>query len=147
MNAKLDKLIAGLKSLPERLNETMVTVIKENETIIVELNSEEQLFEQGITRQGVHISDYAPYSPVTIEIKKEKGQPTNRVTLRDEGDFEQSFFIEYTDTGFEIKASDWKAANLTIAYGDEIMGLTEENLQELIKQYILPELIKTVNNV
>lgn len=144
---KLDELIERLKTLPERLNETMVQVIKENETTIVELNSEEQLFEQGINRAGVPIASYAPYSPITIQIKKEKGQPYNRVTLRDEGDFEQSFFIEFTDTGFEIKASDWKAESLIVGYGEEIIGLTDDNLRELIINYILPELRKTVKEL
>ena len=60
---------------------------------IIDANAEEQLFEQGINRLGVDIMDYRPYTPLTIAIKEEKGQPTNRVTLRDEGDFESSFYI------------------------------------------------------
>jgi hypothetical protein len=52
---------------------------------IIDANAEEQLFEQGINRLGVDIMDYRPYTPLTIAIKEEKGQPTNRVTLRDEG--------------------------------------------------------------
>ena len=46
---------------------------------IIDANAEEQLFEQGINRLGVDIMDYRPYTPLTIAIKEEKGQPTNRV--------------------------------------------------------------------
>lgn len=67
------------------------------------MNAEEQLYEQGINRLGVDIMDYAPYSPVTIEIKKALGQPTNRVTLRDEGDFESSFFWKSATSNLKLR--------------------------------------------
>lgn len=108
---------------------------------ILDANSEDQLFEQGINRLGVDIMDYAPYSPLTIEIKEEKGQPTDRVTLRDYGDFESSFFLEVNDTQFEIKASDFKTEELIKKYGKEILGLTNENIAKLIWQYIYPDLL------
>ena len=116
-------------------------IIWKNEAYIVDMNAEEQLYEQGINRLGVDISDYAPYSPVTIEIKKLKGQPTNRVTLRDEGDFERSFFLEVGDKQFEIKASDFKTEDLVKKYGEQILGLTDENIATMIWQYIYPDLI------
>lgn len=111
---------------------------------ILDANSEDQLFEQGINRLGIDIMDYAPYSPLTIEIKEEKGQPTDRVTLRDYGDFESSFFLEVNDTQFEIKASDFKTEELIKKYGREILGLTNENIAKLIWQYIYPDLLDKV---
>lgn len=105
------------------------------------MNAEEQLFEQGVNRLGVSIMDYAPYSPVTIAIKEAKGQPTNRVTLRDEGDFQSSFFLEVGDKEFEIKAADWKTEELIKKYGRQILGLTDENIKILIWHYIFPDLI------
>ena len=99
------------------------------------------MFEQGINRLGVEISDYAPYSPVTIAIKEAKGQPTNRVTLRDEGDFESSFYLEVGDKHFEIKASDFKTEDLIKKYGRQILGLTDENISILIWKYIFPDLM------
>lgn len=116
-------------------------IIWDNEAYIVDLNAEEQLFEQGINRLGVEISDYAPYSPVTIAIKEAKGQPTNRVTLRDEGDFESSFYLEVGDKQFEIKASDFKTEDLIKKYGRQILGLTNENIAKLIWQYVYPDLL------
>ena len=104
-------------------------------------DNEEQLFEQGVNRLGVSIMDYAPYSPVTIAIKEAKGQPTNRVTLRDEGDFQSSFYLEVGDKQFEIKAADWKTEELIKKYGRQILGLTDENIKILIWHYIFPDLI------
>lgn len=116
-------------------------IVLDNEAYIVDMNTQEQLYEEGINRLGVKIMDYAPYSPVTIQIKEMKGQPTNRVTLRDEGDFHDSFYIEVGDKAFEIKASDEKTASLIRKYGRQILGLTNENITELIWEYIYPELM------
>lgn len=141
------KVITDLRKRVADFNEALTSgrliqnIIWENDAYIVDMNAEEQLFEQGINRLGVEISDYAPYSPVTIAIKEAKGQPTNRVTLRDEGDFESSFFLEVGTKQFEIKASDWKTEELIKKYGRQILGLTDENIAILIWQYIYPDLM------
>lgn len=140
------KLIDNLRQRVTEFNELLQSgrliqsIILENEYVITDMNSEDQLYEQGINRLGVNIMDYAPYSPLTIEIKKEKGQPYNRVTLRDEGDFEHSFYVEADTQQFTIKAADWKTEDLIQRYGRQILGLTEENKIILIWEYIYPEL-------
>lgn len=140
------KLIDNLRQRVTEFNELLQSgrliqsIILENEYVITDMNSEDQLYEQGINRLGVNIMDYAPYSPLTIEIKKEKGQPYNRVTLRDEGYFEQSFYVEADTQQFTIKAADWKTEDLIQRYGRQILGLTEENKIILIWAYIYPEL-------
>lgn len=141
------KKITDLRKRVADFNEALTSgrlmqdIIWSNDAYIVDMNAEEQLFERGINRLGVEIMDYAPYTPVTIEIKKALGQPTNRVTLRDEGDFESSFFLEVGDKQFEIKASDFKTEDLIKKYGRQILGLTDENIAILIWQYIYPDLI------
>lgn len=120
----------------------MQDIILDNEAYIVDMNAELQLYEQGVNRLGVAISDYAPYSPVTIAIKKAKGQPVNRVTLRDEGDFESSFYLDVSDKHLEIKASDIKTEDLVAKYGRQILGLTDENISILRWQYIFPDLME-----
>lgn len=122
-------------------------IIRENEAYIIDMNAENQLYEQGINNLGVNISDYMPYSPYTIAIKEEKGQPTDRVTLRDEGDFESSFFVEAGNTQFEIKAADFKTEDLIKKYGRQILGLTDENIAKLIWEYIYPDICKLRNQV
>lgn len=141
------RLITDLRNRVSDFNDSLMSgrlvqqIIWDNEAYIIDMNAEEQLFEQGINRLGVSIMDYAPYSPITISIKQEKGQPTNRVTLRDEGDFHSSFFLEVGDKQFEIKAADWKTEDLIKKYGRQILGLTDENISKLIWQYIYPDLM------
>lgn len=141
-------MIAALKDRVRAFNERLESgalvkkVIEDNDAEICDMNAKEQLYEQGINRLGVDISDYAPYSPITIDIKKLKGQPTNRVTLRDEGDFHSSFYVVATDTSFEVKAKDAKAEHLLSKYGSQILGLTRENLMTLVHEYIYPNLLR-----
>ena len=122
-------------------------IIWENEAYIVDMNAEIQLNEQGINNLGVDIMDYMPYSEITIAIKEAKGQPTDRVTLHDEGDFAASFFIQANDKMFEIKASDFKTEELVKKYGRQILGLTDSNIEELIWKYLYPELIDKRNTL
>lgn len=140
---RLEELIDKLKSFENEIKNAIEVVLRDNEHIIVEMNTEDQLYEQGIDRFGRQIAQYAPYSPITIEIKKLKRQPTGRVTLRDEGDFHASFYIEFTEDGFEIKASDYKADALIKGYGEGILGLTDENFKDLATNYIAPAIINT----
>lgn len=146
-------IIADLYKRVVIFNEGLVSgmyiqrIIMDNEAYIVDLNAQDQLYEEGINRLGVSIMDYAPYRPLTIAIKEQKGQPTNRVTLRDTGDFENSFYLEVGDKQFEIKASDWKTESLIKKYGRQILGLTDENISSLIWDYIYPDLMKKAREI
>lgn len=121
-------------------------ILWDNEAYIVDMNATDQLLEQGINRLGIDISDYQPYSPLTIEIKKQKGQPYDRVTLHDEGDFSGSFFLDVGQDSFEIKAGDGKTQDLIKKYGRQILGLTDANLSSLIWKYIYPDLCDIRDN-
>lgn len=111
----------------------LAAIIEEHDYEIIEMNTQDQLYEQGITATGVSIMDYAPYSEVTIEYKKAKGDPYDRVTLRDEGDFYRSFYLQIDNEKFTFNAEDWKTRELLRQYGEEIMGLTQHNVEELEK--------------
>nr|DAK52715.1 MAG TPA: hypothetical protein [Caudoviricetes sp.] len=119
-------------------------IILDNEAFIIDANAQEQLYDSGENALGVSIADYRPYSPVTIQIKELKGQPTDRVTLRDEGEFQSSFFVEVGNESFTIKASDFKAEELVQKYGTEIMGLNDEHKAELIHEYIYPAIMEKI---
>lgn len=146
--ATIDSLLFSVQTFKDNLeNGTyMSDIIQKYEAEICDMNSEQQLFEQGINRVGVDIMDYAPYSPVTIDYKMAMGQPYNRVTLRDTGDFHGSFEVRTNDKGFEIVATDEKTEWLTKKYGNQILGLTDENAEELTHEYIYPELMQILKD-
>lgn len=135
---RLDDIISNLKKLQDEVVRVIADVVREYDYIVIDMNATDQLRDKGINRDGIAISDFAPYAPLTIQIKKMKGQPTTRVTLKDEGDFHASFYIEYLSDGFLIKASDWKTEILIKKYGHGILGLTDENAREFAEDYIKP---------
>jgi hypothetical protein len=141
---KLDSLIGKLETFESELFNIIETVIQENEAVIIEMNSEDQLFEKGVYRDGVKLDGYSPF---TIEIKSQKGQPTNRTTLRDTGAFHESFYLEFQKDGFEMKASDPKTEELKTDWGPEILGLTDENLNDIIQNYVAPRVLIKLNEL
>ena len=111
-----------------------------HEKEVVELNTEKQLFERGENALGVSMKTYAPYKPVTIQIKMDKGQPTDRVTLRDTQAFHKSFFIYPDNKAVWFKARDKKSQKLYDKYG-EIFGLTVENQNYVAWELLYPMLM------
>jgi hypothetical protein len=116
--------------------------------LILDLNRIDQLFEQGINAKGVSLGEYAITTilgTAKFKGKIEKGQPTDRVTLKDTGEFYESFDIDFNNDGFEIIATD-KEFLLDKYKG--ILGLTTDNLEEAIQYirgYIVSEIKKEVD--
>lgn len=108
---------------------------------IIQLNTQNQLFDLGIDSTGKKLqsgsfsalANNEVYAAMTIAIKETKGQPTDRVTLKDKGDFYRSFNVRDTADGWEITAKTIKGDDdLIKEWGPDILGLTDENLQVII---------------
>jgi hypothetical protein len=82
-------------------------------------NQQEQLF-AGKTSAGGDISPF--YKPATIAKKKKKGQPTDRVTLKDTGAFYNAVFVDVRQTTFVVDSADPKTEFLARRYKN-IFGL------------------------
>ena len=113
----------------KKLNETKAwkTVMdKEVQEEVVRLNTQEQLYEDGIDSLGDTLGDYSEY---TIFLKKQKGQKTSNITLKDTGAFYKSFKVKVDAKGFTIEADDIASYDrpLTDSFGLDILGLTEDN--------------------
>lgn len=80
----------------------------------------EQLF-LGKKQTGSDITPF--YKPATIREKKKKGQPTDRVTLKDTGVFYNAVFVDVRSAEFVIDSEDRKAPWLIDKYGESIFGL------------------------
>lgn len=113
--------------------------ITEHEKEILDLNKK-QLYEFGHNPLGISIGSY---TPKTIAIKKEKGQPYDRVTLRDTGDFYAAFHLSVDKAGFTISSTDWKTEELLEKYGN-VFGLTEENRLYVAWHFLFPFVLNFV---
>lgn len=103
----------------------------------VDLNTDSQLFEQGIDSKGESLGEY---SDVTTEIKKAKGQRIDHITLKDTGKFYESFDAVKMPDAFTISADPIKEdTNLVEEFGADIIGLTSESREKLIVDDIIPK--------
>lgn len=95
----------------------------------------------GIRADGTEI--LPTYKDITIAIKQDKGQPTDRVTLRDTGEFQNKVFAEVTDTHVITGSTDDKSTKLQKKYGKKIFGLSEKFKYEYIRESLNPAFLKS----
>lgn len=142
----------SLQALANRIKAITVLevlkVLSENKQftdLIIELNTRKQLYEKGIDSLGDNIGSY---SAKTKQIKSEKGQITDHVTLFDTGEFYESFKVFFSNGNFVISADTIKDTDdLIFKYGSDILGLTDESLsllREKAKEIIIPYIRKKI---
>jgi len=113
--------VLDMMKLFERLDLPSVAAESVQETQVDFLEQQRRQLFAGKDSEGNSITPF--YRPATISRKKKKGQPFDRVTLKDKGDFYNSLYLELKGVGFDIKSSDPKAKWLIRRYGDVILGL------------------------
>lgn len=105
---------------------------RENEELALDLNRS-QLLEKGIDSTGKSLGKY---KESTKARKRKKGQPTEHITLYDEGKFQGRMVLKAKAIPIFIDSSDSKTPLLKEKYGDSILGLTTRN-KEAFKQATL----------
>lgn len=145
MNTIFGDMAANLATFDPQLE--AVNAARPHHEKIIELNRDDQMYEQGIDADGVKLGQYADS---TREKKEAEGQRFDHITLRDTQQFHASMEARFTKRSFEIKADDQKTNDITgepvflkEIYGDEILGLTDKNLDFVKHNLILPTLKET----
>jgi len=110
---------------------------------IIELNQEQLQDGTDALGQTIVTIGGSPYRAYTVLIKKAKGQPTNKVTLYDTGDFYETFKVVILKSGYKITANFKKddssiLDNFSSQY--DFLGLDDERLAEFAIKIILPRL-------
>lgn len=140
----ITNLINRLTDYRDNINNYMEDITRSIEDEIKELNVHQQ-YDLGQDRYGNEIRP--EYAESTIRYKRRKGQPTDRVTLQDTGQYHDTFKIRYEAEGFELYANDWKAGFLDRKYGKEIYGLQDEAAKELADQVYQPRMIQKLKKI
>lgn len=146
----MDVLEAATRLSKVNVTSVLVKILKQAKTkkYITDLNTKVQLFDYGEDARGVQlaaVSKTGGYAPSTIRIKTKKGQPTNRVTLKDTGDFYKSFDVQIKpNADFSITSDSIKnGVDLHDRWGENIEGLQPENVV-LVMDYLETEFYKNV---
>lgn len=132
------KTQAKLIFIRDNINEVMREVMEENESLqalAIKLNRE-QLSNQGVDSTGTKLGSYADRSAY---LRSQAGLQTNFIDLNFSGDFQDQFIIQDAtgDSIFSINSENWKR-NILVerlgtrpGFGEDIFGLTKENLEVL----------------
>ena len=126
------------------VNSLIEMLVLENREFIGKLNTDLQLY-KGFDAVGDKIKP--AYSKLTISYKKRKGDPYDRVTLKDTGDFYRSTDVDTSATDFIIINHDEQFPKLAEKYGNKLLGLSEGNKHLLalkLKSQIIPKIKKKI---
>jgi hypothetical protein len=138
---RLKKNLINLKQ--GGVNTALQEVIIQNNKLIKDLNTEQQLFTEGVNNKGDKLREYTGF---TKQIKASKGQPYDRTTLKDTGSFHKKFYIEVDNQGFKLDSADPKRDKLVDKYGEDIFGLTPNN-KSILAQRIKLDLINKIKRL
>lgn len=132
----IKKKLEALRKFQDEAQERVIEQVRKNEPFVFHLVTEEQLF-RGVDAGGRRIAP--PYRPFTVQIKRARNQPTDRVTLLDTGDFYGAMDVRYDPDKFFVLNTDRKSAKLRAKYGSGILGLNDQSI-ELLTVNIKPDL-------
>ena len=141
MTAKgyLDQLIRVLDGLPSEV----VNIIYKKEHEILDLNREDQLFNNGVLPNGMFSNSYKRTTQgFTRGYPKEKGRLFNFFNT---GEMFNAFDMNTDGFELEIINNDPKVSLVSALAGGNIIGLTIENQRKLNYEIILPEILEYVN--
>ena len=151
---KIQELQRNIKNLNVNYLMRQLFLDDDFKKLIIYLNTEKQLFEKGIDANNKILrSEFARFSNVyanrTIIEKEAKNQPTDRVTLKDTGEFYKSYKVELTSNNdLLIVAQTLKEdTDLIKVWGEDILGLTDESLQVVIdsaREILIPIIQKEI---
>jgi hypothetical protein len=141
------KQIAYFQSFDDVLNDELQKAISSFGFVIKDYVVNKQLFQKGIDGDGNKLRGY---KRITIQLKRAKGQPTDRTTLRDEGTFHASIEVRAYEDSFEVSSNVSYDKYLIdpsesyYAYGYHVLKPTKENMTEFFKTFVIPQLRKTI---
>jgi hypothetical protein len=136
----IEELIKNVKKLrPEKCMTEFFASNWRHKLYVLDLNRLGQLYYKGIDAKGLLLGHYAKY---TLQTKQDP--MLSHVTLKETGEFYQSFQLKVHRTFMEITANTKKGNDdLAVEWGEYILGLTEES-KEMLSGYMLDNNIKDV---
>ena len=136
---------AKLLELKNSINKSIQNSISTNKAVLIEQQTDGQ-FDKGQDSQGIQFVPKYAFS--TKVAKRRKGQPTDRVTLRDTGKLYGNIDIQAQTTQAIISAN-VEYFKYLIAHYDKntILGIQAEAMKDFLKEFTLPEIEKNFKTI
>jgi hypothetical protein len=137
----VNRFTKKIKALEKAINPTIKKTIDSNKPLIIDQQTDEQLYKG----KDADSKDITPdYALSTKIVKRKKQQPTDRVTLKDTGDLYRSIKVDAKTNEFIISANVEYFKYLVTHYSKhKLLGLNAEFLEKFTKHKVLPNLEKT----
>tara|TARA_R110000851_G_scaffold108617_1_gene230034 strand:- start:19199 stop:19642 length:444 start_codon:yes stop_codon:yes gene_type:complete len=142
MNSIFQKQQRFVGALEKTLMAELERTINEFGFVLKDFVTNKQLFREGIDGDGEKLEGY---KRTTIRIKLRKGDPVDRTTLRDEGDFHNSITIDAFPERFEVSSNVTHDKYIIERYGSSVLKITNENFREFMENYFIQNLKKQIN--
>jgi hypothetical protein len=135
--ATLRGYIEGLRKITiVQQEEGILQILKANQATAMDLNLAQLLAGKDSTGKTIE----PKYSESYAEFKKIINQPSDRVTLKLDGGFHESWYMDTTAWPAFFGSDDFKEDALVEKYGDNIFGLDEASMEDLNKNYLLEQI-------
>jgi hypothetical protein len=136
---KIRKIRHNLERYQATLPDVVLESVYQNEGQILDLVRDDQLTAQGIDGSGKAIRP--KYTAFTKSIKRDKGQVTSHVTLRDTGETQDTMLMEYGSDYFYPVATTPQVDGLLRKYGNRIFDLTQKSISEAAR-IMRPDIVR-----
>jgi hypothetical protein len=133
MVTSLDAELVKIETCRKNLDKFLKDAIMQEIEYIVQLNIKQHI-SRGVLSTGASMGAYAES---TKRQKRRKGQPYDHIYLEDTGTFHNHFEVTFLPDRFKIDDVTTDYAKWIIhRYGEDVYGLTKENIALLQKQVI-----------
>ncbi len=127
-----DVIINKAKKLKSEMQVLVFDVFFENAEVLEGYNRDQ--LRQGFRADGVPLPNYSPASVNFF------GKRPGRITLHDTGAFYRGFLLDADPDEAFLIGTDEKTDMLEERYGEDILGISEENKERFNREVLLPKL-------
>jgi len=126
------QLYDKLRYVDRKVKTLVGRTIRQNANALKKLNVDQM--RKGVDSDGDQIGNYKDKK--WIAKRKKRNRQVKFVDLRFTGDFQKSMYVKFDGAEINFGAKDWKQDILVHHWGDEIFGLTDDNMQWLVDKIV-----------
>lgn len=132
-----EQILSDVRDFQTEIDRHILDIIDANQKVVIDFNLAQLMAGQDAENDDIQ----PPYSPRYARYKRRRGLPVDRVNLRLEGDFYNSLLVKLGAREFTIQADDPKGKYLFARYGEQVLGLNDDHIDQLAV-FIEPFLIQ-----
>lgn len=139
-----DDEIAFVESWKVIIEDSVKEAFRRYDFVIIDYLTNKQWFQKGQKSDGGIIKPV--YTRITIKLKQKKGDPYDRVTLRDTGKLYRSIDLIIGERALIARVTVEYFRRLELKYGKKILGIQDKFIEEFTENYILPQIKKNLDD-